>query len=401
MKKANLRIACVDSRSWYSPCLLESLENLSANITAFIYLPKSKKNQLKGNQSTEDAEKSYYSRSYVWSTYTYPFDIFKRAVLDRVSLVHIQWELNGFGSFYASILLPLLLLFLRIGNKKSILTIHSVIPRFSFGLKLPGFTLPRGARVFVQSGFILLYRLVSVLSDGIVVHGKSLRILLCNNYKVTSSKVSIIPYGVPVCSTVATSSFSAILSGNAELVLAIGAVSPRKGLDTLINAFKEVSREHPSWILVIAGCVPRYYKQYYLQLTELGKDLIKKKSLIFLGEFSPQDTDILMEKSKVVIFPYLYNFGASSTLTFALQHRKVVIISALDFAKDLLTDGKDALLVPPENTELLVHAIERAMSDEGLRSSIVTGIDALLQRTSWDFAATKTMAVYRKILSIR
>lgn len=336
----------------------------------------------------------------VWSTWTYPFDIFKKSLSDKTNVVHVQWEFNEFGVFYASLLLPLLLLFLRIGNKKCVTTIHSVIPRFSFRLKLPGFTLPRGTSVFVEFSFIMLYKIVLSLSNAIIVHGDSLKTLLCLDYKAKKEKVFVIPYGVPlkVCSFQASSKFAAMLPNGSEVILALGAVSPRKGLDILIKAFDLLSSEHPSWTLVIAGRVPPYYKDYYQHLKELAPCLIRQKRVIFLGEFNPQDTDELMKMSKVIVFPYIYNFGASSTVTFALQHRKVLVISALNFAKDLLTDGENAVLTPPGNPELLAQAIECAMTDRNLRIQIQKGIDTLLERSSWDFVANETLKVYQKQL---
>lgn len=392
-----LRISFVDYRQWYSPYLIKSLNRLCPNMVSIIYLPKSHKatpfSQEKRFLNTSDSQK-------VWSTYTYPFDILKKALSDGVDLIHIQWEFNEFGIFYASLLLPLLLLFLRIAKIKCVTTIHSVIPRFSFGLNLPGFSLPRGTKIFAESSFIMLYKMVVSLSNAVIVHGESLKILLLLDYKAKPEKVFTIPYGVPptAYSLKLSNGFDATLPQGSEVILALGAVSPRKGLDTLIKAFEKISSEHPSWILIIAGHVPIYYKYYYQHLKEIAPNLIEQKRVIFLGEFSLQDTDRLMEMSKVVVFPYIYNFGASSTLTFALQHRKVVVISALNFAKDLLRNGENAILTPPENPTLLANAIERAMCDDSLRSTIQVGIADLLERSSWDFVAKETLRVYIKAI---
>ena len=176
-------------------------------------------------------------------------------------------------------------------------------------------------------------------------------------------------------------------------------MSPRKGLDVLIRAFEKLSPEHPSWTLVLAGGFPFYYEYHHSYLKTLASSLIKQKRVIFLGKFKINDAHSLLEASKVVAFPYIYNFGASSALTFALQHRKVVVISNLSFVTDLLTDGEDAVLVPPGNPTLLAEAIECAMCNEKLRNNIQKGLVNLLERSSWDFVAKETLKVYDKVLS--
>lgn len=391
-----IKVACVDYRQWYSPFLIKSINKIEPKIKFYIYLPKSKSEK-------SFARQKYFSKSasQVWSSYTFPFEIFKKAISDRINILHIQWELNEFGSFYLSALLPLLLLFLRLANIKCVTTVHSVIPRHFLTQKLPGFTIPHGTKYLFEAALILIYRLVLFLSDAVIVHGKSLKKILQIDYKSSPEKISVIHYGISLEPYLLHSSnrFKSFLPQNSEIVLALGAVSPRKGLDTLIKAFCLLSSKHPAWILVIAGHVPQYYKHYYKQLTNLAPDLIKQKRIIFLGEFDLKDTNELMQKSKIVVFPYIYNFGASSTLTYALQHQKVVVISDLNFAKDILTNRKNALLIQPNSPDLLVEAIECAMIDSNLRNELNKGVATLLKRNSWDFAANETLKVYSKFFN--
>ncbi len=391
-----IKVACVDYRQWYSPFLIKSITKIEPRIKFYIYLPKSKSEK-------SFARQKYFSKSasQVWSSYTFPFEIFKKAISDRINLIHIQWELNEFGSFYLSALLPLLLLFLRLANIKCVTTVHSVVPRHFLTQKLPGFTIPRGTKYLFEVALILIYRLVLFLSNAVIVHGKSLKKILQIDYKAAPEKISVIHYGISTEPYQLQSSnrFSSTLPQDSEIILTLGAVSPRKGLDTLIKAFSLLSSEHPAWILVIAGHIPQYYKYYSKQLKNLAPNLIEQKRIIFLGEFDLKDTNELMEKSKIVVFPYIYNFGASSTLTYALQHQKVIVISDLNFAKDVLTNVENALLVQPERTDLLAEAIKSAITDLNLRNKLEKGIVTLLKTISWDFVANQHLKVYLKMLN--
>ena len=402
-KKIGLRVAYIDPRSWYSPNLVKSLRILHPTLAAYIYLSKwSEDTPIKKiYYNSSIAAKKECNSSVVWSKYSYPFDIVKKAVSDHVNIVHVQWEFNVFGVFYASLLLPLLLLFLRIVRVKCVVTVHSVIPRASFGLNLPGFTLPRCINIFVQLLFVMLYRLIVLLSDAIIVHGESLKELLCTDYKSEREKIFAIPYGITskVEPVFFSDKVNKILSDYKEIILSFGTISPRKGLDVLIKAFEKLSLQHPSWVLVISGNVPSYYEHYYSYLQKLASKLIKQNKVIFLGSFNISELASLLKASKVVVFPYRYNFGASSTLTFALQHRKVIVISSLSFATDLLTDGENSILIPPENPDLLAKSIERAMCNSRLRNSLQKGITDLLERSSWNFTANETLKIYKKVLS--
>lgn len=398
-----LRVAYIDPRSWYSPNLVKSLRILHPTLAAYIYLSNWSENTAVKRiyyNSPIDAKKEC-NRSVVWSTYSYPFDIFKKAISDHVNLVHVQWELNVFGVYYASLLLPFLLLFLRVARIKSVVTVHSVIPRASFGLKLPGFTLPRCINILVQLLFVLLYKLIVLLSDAVIVHGESFKELLCTDYKSKREKIFVIPYGItPKVETLRISdNGNKFLSEHQEMILSFGTISPRKGLDTLIKAFEKLSLKHPSWVLVISGNVPSYYEYYYSYLQKLASKLINQNRVIFSGPFNISELNSLLKETKVAVFPYRYNFGASSTLTFALQHRKVIVISSLSFATDLLTNGKNAILIPAGDPDLLAKSLERAMCDDRLRNALQRGISDLLQSASWDFTANETLKIYKRVLS--
>lgn len=396
-KRSRLKIACVDPRPWYSPNLIRGLIKLYPFLESYIYLPNwSNINTISQKIYSFEESKSEFNSSKIWGSYSYPFDIFKKALSDQINLVHIQWEFNTFGNFQSSLLLPILLFLLTISKIKRITTIHSVIPRSFFNSTLPGSSISKIPKIFLKLLFIFLYKLIFLLSSAIIVHGDSQKNKLYLDYRLGSKKLFVIPYGIPskIDNSYDSVGFNQKFLEERDIVLTWGVLSPRKGLDVLIRAFDKLSSKYNSLVLVIVGVVSEYYEQYYSNLKKIANNLIKRKQVIFLGRLEMQDIHKLLDMSKVVVFPYLYNFGASCTLTFALQHRKVVVISALDFSTDLLTDGENAILTQPGNSDFLAQAIEKAMYDEKLRDHIQKGVDKLIQKCSWDSVAKQTLRVY-------
>ena len=392
------RLAFVDPRYWYSPELKRDLNKMNSHLSVYIYSPKWPKN--------ESLRKKIYSPkemeggSGLWTTFLYPFQVFRKARFDRVNLVHIQWELNIFGNFYASLLLPLLLLFLRCSNIKRVVTVHSVIPKASFSSKSKGFLLPDKLKTLGMIVFHFLYKLVGLLSNAIFVHGKLFKELLVHDYGLKREKIFPVPYGVP--SKPISNGQSALISSltKRKIILAWGTIGPRKGLDILIKAFGKLASENPDWSLVIAGGFPHYYVDYYLYLKDLASEQ-KHDRIVFLNHLNLENMHSLLSSADIVVFPYIYNYGASSTLTFAFQHRKMIVISALKFVKEQLVDGKNAILVPPGNADALADGIKRAINDRDLRASIPKEMNKIAYHHSWSNVAKKTLEVYEQVVFAR
>ena len=142
-----MKVAFIDNRQWYSPYLAESLSHTSPELRFKLYLPKNNIDEPAKNSKYVSTQGKSIDFSYVWTTYLYPFEIFKRAKTDSANIVHIQWELNQFGNFYVSLLLPFLLVLLHFSNIKCVVTIHSVISRFYFNSMPPAFDLPKIGKI--------------------------------------------------------------------------------------------------------------------------------------------------------------------------------------------------------------------------------------------------------------
>ena len=78
----------------------------------------------------------------------------------------------------------------------------------------------------------------------------------------------------------------------------------------------------------------------------------------------------------------------------AMSQRMPVIASRSVGAADRLTDGVNALLVPPRDTPALADAMARLWRDPALRQSLGESGHAFVRAYTWEHAASETIAAY-------
>ena len=59
----------------------------------------------------------------------YLFQIARQAVTDKIDILHIQHEINMYGGPITAVVFPLVIILLRFLKKKTVVTIHAVVPK--------------------------------------------------------------------------------------------------------------------------------------------------------------------------------------------------------------------------------------------------------------------------------
>jgi glycosyltransferase involved in cell wall biosynthesis len=136
---------------------------------------------------------------------------------------------------------------------------------------------------------------------------------------------------------------------------------PVKGHPTLLNALAQVSGVE----LLIAG--DPLDKDYVSFLRDLIIKLKIKNRVRFLG--SVRDIPQLHAQSDFFILPTKMEACPVSLLE-AMSCGKACIVSDIPGVRDIIEDGKNGLLVPPEDPAALAEAINRLSSSPELRTSL-------------------------------
>lgn len=215
----------------------------------------------------------------------------------KPSVIHFQWFKWPRLDFLVLIVLKLLF-----KNCTYVFTAHNVLPHDS-GLK-----------------FYEIFKKIYTKIDKIVVHDNSTKSEIVTRFNILESKISVIPHGILDFSTNVQSKTQ---KENVITFSFLGHLSMYKGIDILIETwsnYKELNN-NPNIKLVIAG------KSSSKSISDKLKTLSVFDNVYVNDNFlSNEEFNLYLDKSDVVILPYL-NISQSGILLTSLARKKAVIVS--------------------------------------------------------------------------
>ncbi len=140
------------------------------------------------------------------------------------------------------------------------------------------------------------------------------------------------------------------------MVLFIGRLEPRKGIDVLLDAAVRVLDEHQTVRFVVAGDDrrPGASGQRWpdaWRSSHPGEDRVE-----FVGVVSDDDLALLIRDSTVVVMPSRYeSFGL--VVTEAMMHGRPAVASDIGGITELIIDGDTGLLFPVDDADALARTI--------------------------------------------
>ncbi len=149
------------------------------------------------------------------------------------------------------------------------------------------------------------------------------------------------------------------LPSNALIVGFVGWLLPIKGPMVLLEAMASVWRTHPEIRLVYVG-----KGDLEADLRRRAKELGRAESVFFFGW--REDVAEILHVFDVVVLPSR-NEGMGRVLVEAMAASRPVIGSHVGGIPDLIADGENGILFPPEDAAALSAAIQRLAGDEALR----------------------------------
>jgi len=175
--------------------------------------------------------------------------------------------------------------------------------------------------------------------------------------------------------------------GNFLNVASVSNLIAWKGIDDNIRALRLLKEQHgiSAWRYTVVGDGPERER-----LQALVASLGLGEQVQFLGRLSYDDT--MQEIAKADIFS-LPSWGEAFGIVYleAMARMRPTIGCLGNGAADIITDGKDGILVSPKDPESLALAFKRLFEEPGLREEFGRQARQTAEGFSWDVNARRVL----------
>jgi len=280
-------------------------------------------------------------------------------------VVHYQW-----------LTMPTLDAHLLPSRRPRLITAHYVLP-------------PRPSRRQVASARRVFGRM-----DAVVAHSEHGAARLRDEVELDPRRVRVIPHGAfdYLTDLPEEKPLPAELEGaERPVILFFGLLRPYKGLDTLLQAFQQVS-DAELWIVGN----PRMDVEPLRRLADEAPGPVR-----FVTRFV-EDAEIpaIFRAADLVVLPYR-DAEHSGVLYTALAFGKPLLLSSVGGFPEVAATGA-ARLVQPEDPAALAQALSDLTSDPSARDKLSqAALRAAAGPYSWDAVATQTRSLYEELLEAR
>ncbi len=177
-----------------------------------------------------------------------------------------------------------------------------------------------------------------------------------------------------------------------KYILNVGTIEPRKNIPMLIESFSDCLKETnlDGIVLVIVGKKGWDYKRCYQKVLDLNL----KDRIVFCDYISEEHLSILYNFAEAFVYPSLYE-GFGLPVLEAMSCAVPVICSETSSLPEIT--GKSAILIDPNNRDMLKNALLKLLTDEKLKNEMSCKALEESKKFSWKKTALETIKIYREV----
>lgn len=180
-----------------------------------------------------------------------------------------------------------------------------------------------------------------------------------------------------------------------RFILFVGTLEPRKNLERLIEAYARLigrrSAANAAPALVIVGGRGWFYETIFARVARLGLT----DRVLFPGFVPADELPWWYRAAELFVYPSLFE-GFGLPVLEAMACGAPTITSNVSALPEVAGDA--ALMVAPDDTEVLVEAMARVLGEPALAAQLRAAGLRQAARFSWLRTARETAAVYRAVL---
>lgn len=178
-------------------------------------------------------------------------------------------------------------------------------------------------------------------------------------------------------------------------LLFVGMIQPRKGVDVLLNALTLIAPEERPALTIIGSVIPQS-RRYRRLLQRFAATHGLDPCIIWQDSIDQAELSRRLRQVKALVLPSREE-TAPMVIAEALASGTPVVASDVGGVRYMIEPAVTGLLVPPEQPELLAHALRDVLTNDWYSSEARARNEAR-RRFHPDSVAEATESVYRKVI---
>ena len=302
-----------------------------------------------------------------------------------LSIFHARFlgaSIFHFHIFYTNVLVLFSLLIVKLLFGKVVLTIHDVS---SFAN---------------SSDSSLIRNIIYKLTDLILTHNEFSKLEIAKISPNLSSCIYIVPHGnyIPFIHVQDDKQMSRNylkIPNDKMVLLFFGMIKKVKGLDVLLLALKDVIKEHPDILLLIAGKPWQNDFSNYQRI--IDENNLSENIILHTKFIAHEDVEYYYSAADLVVLPYkkIYQSGV---LMMTLSYERPALVSDLPALKEVITDNENGFLFHSEDVDDLASRLNQILSDKDNFEKVrINGSTLINTRFGWDEIGRLTKEAYQTL----
>ena len=233
----------------------------------------------------------------------------------------------------------------------------------------------------------------------IIALTKHEKIILENNFNISSKKICIIPNGINLQKLNSLKNeidqdqekLLSELDFNEDVITYIGRISKDKGLQHLILSVPKILEEFPKTKFLFVGQDWGYKKE----LIRLAEKLGIKKHIYFFGRVSNKKIVKILSLSDVIVNPSRYE-GFGIIFLEAMAFGKPIVATKVGGVPFIVEDGVTGILVDYGDSQSIFGAICQLLDNPNLKRKMGHKGQIKVKNYDWKIIAVEIEKLYKK-----
>ncbi len=244
-------------------------------------------------------------------------------------------------------------------------------------------------------------------ADILIAVSNAIRNELINYYGISSRKIRIVHNGVDINLFKKTQEGVKLKEqlglSDKLVVLFVGHFGLRKGLPYLLRAIPKISRRFPNVFLLAIGGTPKWLRTdvYWNILRETITNLRITPFVGLMDKIPNQELPKYYSMADVFVLPTLYD-PCPKVILEAMACETPIIASRVSGIPELIKDGREGMLIPSKNSNLIADKIIDLLSNQEKAEQM--GKKARLRvkkEFTWHICAQKLLQLYTNEIEVK